>query len=134
MILPINSDDMMTVSEIMHQAQLKISEINPYFRLEVTVAETTSEDIDSVVNKIYTILRLPRDDSSRKPEFIIPRNIVMYYLVRYKRYSLKAVGSMFGNKDHSTVIHGVKEAQKYIDINQFDAINTLDKIRNLINQ
>lgn len=134
MILPINSDDMMTVSEIMHQAQLKISQINPYFRLEINVAESTDDDISIIVKNIYSILKLPRDDTSRKGEFIIPRNIVIFYLVRYKRFSLKTVGRIFGNKDHSTIIHCVREVQKYLDTNQFDARNILDKIRNITNE
>ena len=43
--------------------------------------------------------------TSRKREIVQARQIAMFLAKKFTQYSLKTIGSHFGNRDHSTVIH-----------------------------
>ena len=47
------------------------------------------------------------DSNSRKAQFVYARQIIMYILKNTYNLSLKSIGSHLGNKDHTTVLHGI---------------------------
>ena len=44
----------------------------------------------------------------RKKEIVMARQVAMYFVKEYTNHSLKAIGSYFGGRDHSTVIHSIQ--------------------------
>jgi chromosomal replication initiator protein len=67
--------------------------------------EITIEYIQKIVSEYF---ELPSDmlkSKSRKRELVQARQISMYLAKSYTKASLKAIGSHFGGRDHSTVIY-----------------------------
>ena len=51
----------------------------------------------------------------RKKEIVIARQVAMYFVKEYTNHSLKAIGSYFGGRDHSTVIHSIQSVNDMMD-------------------
>jgi chromosomal replication initiation ATPase DnaA len=62
--------------------------------------------IDFIQNVIEVVERHNLKKVSRKQEIIYPRYYI-YSLLRDAKYSLSAIGRIFG-KDHATVLHGIR--------------------------
>lgn len=54
----------------------------------------------------------------RKMEHVKARQLSMYFIKNNSTYSLKAIGSMFNNRDHSTVIHAIESVENQRDTNK----------------
>lgn len=71
-----------------------------------------------IVNTIETlgVTREQFESKSRK-RFIVEARQIAMYLVRThcKKYSLADIGLRMGNKDHATVLHGVRVMTGYMD-------------------
>jgi chromosomal replication initiator protein len=61
---------------------------------------------------VSRLLNVPIDDiksKSRKRELITARNLICYhYKTTRIDYTLEKIGHLIGNKDHATVLHGLK--------------------------
>ena len=70
---------------------------------------------------------------SRKSLYVVPRYMMWYFIYKYSaNQSLKSVGMMF-NRDHSTVINGIKRLKNYCETEpktkaMFNELCTLLKI------
>ncbi len=52
---------------------------------------------------------------SRKAMYVVPRYMMWYFIYNYSaKQSLKSIGLMF-NRDHSTVINGIKRIKNYCE-------------------
>ena len=62
----------------------------------------------------------PADITSKKrnAEFVQPRQIVMYLCRELTDSSFISIGKILGNKDHSTIMHGVDKIKKEIEENE----------------
>ena len=49
---------------------------------------------------------------SRKKDIVTARKIAMYFAKKYTKCSLKTIGSLIGNRDHSTVIHAINNIEE----------------------
>ncbi len=65
----------------------------------------TCETIKSAVSKKYGIKISDMESSKRKREFTHPRQVAMYLCRELTEMSLPRIGSAFGGKDHTTVLH-----------------------------
>jgi len=63
----------------------------------------------------------------RLREFARPRQVAMYLARRLTRRSLPEIGIRFGGRDHTTVIHAVKQIEKLrkIDVDLDGRVRTL---------
>lgn len=52
---------------------------------------------------------------SRKREVVYKRQVSMYFLKKYSLESLHTIGSRFGGRDHTTVIHSLQALNNLID-------------------
>ena len=76
----------------------------------------------------YYDLKLPDLLSRRKHKSIaLPRQIGMFLARRHTRYSLDEIGGYFGGRDHTTVMHAVKQ----IDTKQGDYEGLAEDVRRL---
>jgi chromosomal replication initiator protein len=57
------------------------------------------------------------------------RQVAMYLCRELTDLSLPKIGSLFGSRDHTTVIHSIDKVQKMLQVDRevFDRVNTLSK-------
>lgn len=80
-------------------------------------AGTISIDtIQKVVADLYTISVADLKSKKRDQKYVIPRQIAMYIARELTEYSFTEVGSEFGGRDHSTVMHSYDKISSEIKI------------------
>ena len=96
----------------------KNKEITPPLIINVTAEYfgISSEDITS---------------KKRNSEFVMPRQVAMYLCREMTDASFSNIGKIFGNKDHTTVIHGVNKISEEV-VNNEDIKNKIDNIKKKI--
>jgi len=55
---------------------------------------------------------------SRKREYVLPRQVAMYFLRKYTTFTQDKIGSFFNNKDHATVLYSERTINAICDINK----------------
>ncbi len=89
----------------------------------------TVENIQKVVALYYNI-KVSDIKSSRKLKiYAAPRQIAMYLCRTMTKASYPEIGTKFGGKDHSTVIHAFRQIEKKLSEDR-DLKNVLDSLRN----
>jgi hypothetical protein len=76
-------------------------------KAKITPSESCEEAnlILDVCTKFYKIALTQMASSSRRREVVIPRMVSMHLLRIFSPLSLKNIGRLFGDRDHTTVIH-----------------------------
>lgn len=72
---------------------------------------TTQTTIESLQQQVVAYYNISLDDlrgKSRKKGIVAARQVAMYLIKKYTTHSLKSIGSYFGGRDHTTVIHAVQ--------------------------
>ncbi len=69
----------------------------------------TPEYIITTVEKYFNLKENDLKSSSRSQNIAFPRQIAMYVLKNYTDLSLKQIGTLFGGKDHTTVMHAIEK-------------------------
>jgi chromosomal replication initiator protein len=64
--------------------------------------------IRDIVARHYGITRAEIQGGSHRAVYVLPRHVAMYLCVRLGGLSLPLTGRLFGNRDHTTVLHAVK--------------------------
>ncbi len=73
--------------------------------------------IIKTVSEFYNITVNDLKSKSRKQEIVYARQIAMYFAKEYTKYTLKAIGYHFGNRDHTTVIHALQSVHDLMTSN-----------------
>lgn len=71
-------------------------------------------DVGSIGNAVANYFSIPLGDirgKTRKKEVAMARHIAMYMTYKILKLTLDEIGEYFDNRDHSTVIHGVKKIE-----------------------
>lgn len=68
---------------------------------------TNISQVKECVCKYFNISEEDVDSPSRKAQIVYARHIIMYILKNHYDLSLKSIGSGIGNRDHTTVLHGI---------------------------
>ena len=91
----------------------------------------------SVINAVSEHFGVPKEQirgASRKKMTVLSRQVTMYLLREETPMSLKAIGSLLGGRDHSTVLYGHDRVASLID-SDYGLQSDIKKIRkNLISQ
>ena len=120
------------------------SKISPQ-RVDVELAKEVLKDLISPnANRIITpelIIKIvaehfnitPGDITSKKKsqEIVYPRQIAMYLCRILTEFSLHAIGSFMGRRDHSTVLYGIEKIGKEVEINE-STKNTVEVLKKKI--
>lgn len=77
--------------------------------------EISIEFIQKVVCEFYNLPVDTVKSKTRKREIVQARQIAMYFAKDFTKASLKNIGSHFGNRDHSTVIHACQTVNDLMD-------------------
>jgi chromosomal replication initiator protein len=85
--------------------------------IQKTVADFFKVELDAMKGKV------------KKREIVIPRQTAMYFCKRYTQLTLALIGSNFGGRDHSTVIHALESVEDMMktDPNFKNSVDELTK-------
>ena len=94
--------------------------------------QITPELIIDIVAEHYSITIQDLKSGKRSSNIAIPRQIAMYLCREMTDVPLKAIGSILGGRDHSTVSYGIEKVAD--DVKTDEALcNTIDIIKKKIN-
>ena len=105
---------------------LAIEALKDYFSNNI-VAKNKVDQVQQIVAKHYNISVEDLKGKKRNANIAIPRQIAMYICRVYIEETLPKIGSAFGGKDHTTVMHSVDKITKAIK-NDKDLENDIQKI------
>ena len=77
--------------------------------------EVSIDYIQKLVTEFYELSVDQLKSKTRKREIVQARQISMYYAKNMTKASLKSIGTYFGGRDHSTVIHACQTVNDLID-------------------
>ncbi len=77
----------------------------------------SSEFIKETIAKYFNIDKKDLESNKRSNDIAFPRQIAMYLCREVANMSFPKIGNDFGNRDHSTVMHGYKKIEKEIKNN-----------------
>ncbi|MEL6273833.1 MAG: chromosomal replication initiator protein DnaA [Bacteroidota bacterium] len=86
-----------------------VNEINKEITPEV-IQRTVAEHFDLEVEKLQS--------STRVRQVVLARQISMFLVKEYTDKSLKAIGKLFGGRDHSTVLYSIKTVQDLMETDE----------------
>ena len=113
--------------------------MQPQMKREEIDIETTKSVIDSILpdegivkitpdkimEKVSTIYKVTKEEligKSRVKSLVVPRQIAMYLCSKLTDMNSGMIGTTFGNKDRSSVIHNIKKIEE--DILTDENLNT----------
>jgi chromosomal replication initiator protein len=79
--------------------------------------EEKTDKANFIINEIGRHYGLSTDYfkiKSRKQDLIKARQIAMYFIRSYTKFSLEGIGKLF-NKDHATVLNAIRNVTNYIE-------------------
>ena len=87
------------------------------------------EYIMNIVCDHYNVSKSDITSKKRTAELTTPRHIIMYLCRQLTDAPLEKIGKVLGNRDHSTVDHGIKKIESLLPIDDilFSNINTIKK-------
>lgn len=74
--------------------------------------------VEEIIDHVASYYKVPVDtirERNRRKEVAHSRQIAMYIAKNLTNHSLKTIGLHFGGRDHSTVIHAVKQVENLIE-------------------
>ena len=88
--------------------------------------EVTIDSIQQVVGEHFAIEVDQMKAKTRKRAIVQARQIAMYFSKEMTRHSLKTIGSYFGGRDHSTVIHALQTVNDLISTDKYFKQNVVE--------
>lgn len=91
-------------------------------------------NVDHIINTVCELYDVSCDEiktKSRKREFTLPRQISIYFLRIKTGMPLKKIGKLFGDRDHSTVIHSIETVKDAMCVDKKFRLK-IEKIESLI--
>ena len=79
--------------------------------------EVTPEIIQRTVAEYYNLDVEKLASATRRRHVVLARQISMFLVKQFTDQSLKAIGRMFGNRDHATVIYSIKTVRDLMETN-----------------
>ena len=88
---------------------------------DIAEPEKESLDADRIVQTVCNFFQISKDDlfgKKKNKEIVEPRQLCMYLISDMLDMPLKAIGTIFGGRDHSTIVHARDKISKLIQTNQ----------------
>ena len=79
--------------------------------------EITPQRIQQLVAEHFGVELANLASATRKRQVVLARQISMFLVKEYTDNSLKAIGRMFGGRDHSTVLYSIRTVRDLMDTN-----------------
>jgi chromosomal replication initiator protein len=92
--------------------------------------QVSLEDVMGTVARHYGIKVVDIKSSRKTRDVTHPRQVAMYLARKLTRASFPEIGKAFGNKDHSTVVKGVKKLDRVLqeDPEEAERVRSLERI------
>jgi chromosomal replication initiator protein len=90
--------------------------------------------LDEIIDKVGEYYKIPVNkirEKDRRKEVAYCRQIGMYIAKKITKYSLKTIGLHFGRRDHSTVIHAIKNVE-FLKKSDISITTEIEKIISLL--
>ena len=68
--------------------------------------------IRDIVCKYFNLQPMEVESSRRQGALVYPRQVAFYLARNHTNYSYPQIGRRFGNRDHTTIMHGVRRIQE----------------------
>jgi chromosomal replication initiator protein len=68
------------------------------------------------VSEYYHVTIQEMKSKSRKANYVRARQAAYYFLKLYTRLTLKEIGTLLGNRDHTSVIHGLQTIKHLVEV------------------
>ncbi|MBL7998208.1 MAG: chromosomal replication initiator protein DnaA [Candidatus Kapabacteria bacterium] len=91
------------------------------------------EEIKETVASYYSLPIELLAGKTRKHEVVLARQVAMYIAKQLTNMSLKTIGSHFGGRDHTTVLHSIQMIENYLDTDRTVA-QSVDILRKKVSQ
>ena len=91
----------------------------------------TPASIMKEVAKYYGVTLKDIKGNRRLKTFVLPRQISMYFIREMTSSGFQVIGDFIGNRDHSTIVHGVEKVLQMIDENPA-FLKEIEQIKNNI--
>lgn len=98
-----------------------------------TVKIISLEMILTAVAEYFKVTIAELKSARRNHAIVVPRQIGMYLARKLTRHSLPEIGSAFGGRDHTTVMHSCSKIEKYLDSNKEIRLAT-DKLMDVLSR
>ena len=102
---------------------------------DITASSPASnEEIKRLISTTCSYFKLNETDllsSSRKQELVYARQICWYLLKTKYELTFKKIGSLFGGKDHSTIMHGCNAIEESLKIDNKTKLNVDNILRRM---
>jgi chromosomal replication initiator protein len=98
----------------LHPVPLDIPAVAALFHDESAAASPTVERIANRVSAYFHVGAAALRSRRRVRNALLPRQVGMYLARRLTNLSLERIGSYFGGRDHSTVLHACRKVEKTI--------------------
>lgn len=88
----------------------------------------TVDDILERVCAHYNVTQQNVFSRSRKREYVVVRQVSMYFASKYTKMPASRIGQLIGNRDHSTVIHSCSTVEKRLKVDKLfeEEINSIE--------
>ncbi len=91
---------------------------NIFKELDVDPIELTPSRVLNTICNYYKISKKDLIGKSRKKEFVTARHMAIWLIKKINKLSYVEIGSLFGNRDHSTIISAIKNIERLMTINK----------------
>ena len=91
----------------------------------------TPERIRRVVADRWQVREEALSSKRRTKDLTVPRQVAMYLIRDLLDYSLAHIGRLFGNRDHSTVIHSIRKVEEAMGVDA-EFCQTIEAVRDEI--
>ena len=91
--------------------------LSDFIEKEKSLRKLTIEEIQQAVAKKYSIEVRQILSPERTQSLVVPRQLAMYISRKFTTRGLPEIADKF-EKTHSTVIHGVKNVEKMLDVDE----------------
>ena len=88
-----------------HGLQIRVEKLTTP---QVEQPKRIEDIVHDVVSRFHPYTWEALKSPSRKRELVMARHLHMHFIHKYSRMSLISIGTLFGGRDHSSVIHGCK--------------------------
>lgn len=77
--------------------------------------------VDDILEKVCTHYNVTQQNvfsRSRKRDYVVVRQVSMYFAQKYTKMPASRIGQLIGNRDHSTVIHSCNTVEKRLKVDK----------------
>lgn len=97
--------------------ELAVEALKDYF-VKSIISKNKIDLLQQIIAETYNISLEDLKGKKRNTEIAVPRQIAMFICRKYINESYPKIGSEFGGKDHTTVMHSVNKIEKEIKTNK----------------